>query len=678
MLPGILASGVASGQTLAPPTETSFNLQLFQPAPGPLNFFSVESPELGDDLKPSVGIWIGYQYRSFSILYCDAADNCEDGAQTIDAVKSFLAADVLASFNFLKYFQVGLAVPLTIYQNGQSFVLPKDNSFVRAGQDYTSTLVLSDLRLHLKVRFIGRDRQDGPSLAVAVIPSLPLAEWIGRGQSSNTGNGAYGYGGSSYLTVTAPKVLFGYRVGSLRVAANVGALWQKETELFSATVGHQINYGAALGYAIIPEVELIGELYGNKSLVSGNFMDSESWPLLFLGGGRFTAKDWLFNIAAGGGILSGIGVPQFQVMAGAAWAPGRDQQATDQWDSSDRDGDGIPNELDKCPDEPEDVDGFEDEDGCPDPDNDGDGILDGYDSCPNEPEDLDGFMDEDGCPDFDHDEDGIKEPDDKCPAEAEDFDGFEDEDGCPDPDNDGDGLCDPWVAASGKAELYARKCRGIDLCPNEPEDKDGFQDDDGCPDFDNDNDGVPDKLDRCPNEPETWNGFKDDDGCPDKGKPLVVITDEKIELKETILFETASDKIRGKISFELLDIVTQVLKGNPAIRVSIEGHTDNKGNAEANRELSKRRAESVKKYLSGKGIEENRMETKGWGPDNPIADNRQSSGRAVNRRVEFIIIQQVKKPATDAEASSSDAGAMDFTSDSAPKDSGGEMDFTAE
>jgi outer membrane protein OmpA-like peptidoglycan-associated protein len=66
---------------------------------------------------------------------------------------------------------------------------------------------------------------------------------------------------------------------------------------------------------------------------------------------------------------------------------------------SDRDGDGIPDDLDKCPDDPEDKDGFEDDDGCPDPDNDKDGIPDVSDACPNEPETVNGFQDEDGCPD---------------------------------------------------------------------------------------------------------------------------------------------------------------------------------------------------------------------------------------------------------------------------------------
>jgi outer membrane protein OmpA-like peptidoglycan-associated protein len=108
--------------------------------------------------------------------------------------------------------------------------------------------------------------------------------------------------------------------------------------------------------------------------------------------------------------------------AGAGAEPGR----------NDKDGDGIPDSIDACPNEPEDKDGFQDEDGCPDPDNDGDGIPDTVDKCPNEPEDKDGFEDEDGCPDDDNDGDGIPDAVDKCPNDPETVNGFEDEDGCPD------------------------------------------------------------------------------------------------------------------------------------------------------------------------------------------------------------------------------------------------------
>ena len=87
---------------------------------------------------------------------------------------------------------------------------------------------------------------------------------------------------------------------------------------------------------------------------------------------------------------------------------------------------------DRCPDEDEDIDGFQDDDGCPDLDNDADGILDVTDDCPNEAEDRDGIMDEDGCPERDADSDGIVDELDACPLERETVNGVDDADGCPD------------------------------------------------------------------------------------------------------------------------------------------------------------------------------------------------------------------------------------------------------
>lgn len=170
------------------------------------------------------------------------------------------------------------------------------------------------------------------------------------------------------------------------------------------------------------------------------------------------------------------------------------------WGGRDRDGDGIPDRRDGCPDEPEDRDGFEDDDGCPDLDNDGDGIPDRHDDCPDEAEDFDGYQDHDGCPDPDNDGDGIPDVIDQCPDEPETFNGYKDRDGCPDEivDSDGDGIPDE-----------------DDLCPDSPEDLDGFQDHDGCPDPDNDLDGILDVDDECPDEAEDYDGDRDHDGCPD-------------------------------------------------------------------------------------------------------------------------------------------------------------------
>ena len=166
----------------------------------------------------------------------------------------------------------------------------------------------------------------------------------------------------------------------------------------------------------------------------------------------------------------------------------------------DGDHDGIADRHDHCPRLAEDLDGFRDEDGCPDLDNDNDGIPDSLDMAQNRPEDWDGFEDEDGLPDPDNDGDGILDTVDLCPDEAEDFDGRHDDDGCPDDfqDRDGDGIED-----------------ADDGCPDDAEDNDGFEDDDGCPEADNDLDGLLDADDECPDEPENYNGIEDQDGCPE-------------------------------------------------------------------------------------------------------------------------------------------------------------------
>lgn len=672
------------------PQDTSFNIQTFKPSPGPLNFFQIESPELGDNMTPSVGAMFWYGRNPLAIYNC-SGDSCGDeqsasGAAgedigTLYAVQNLVTLHLMGSFNFLKYFQVGLALPLTVLQNGQSFTVVTDNttgaSWMVPGEDYSTVFAPGDLRVHVKGRFLGDDRKDGLSLAVSANIAVPLWDLIGYGKETSA-DGSYGYGGDASVSGTAPRMLLGYRIGGFRTAVNVGMYWRKKAEFLNLEIGHQLEFGGAVGYTVIPQVELIGEIFGNKSVVSENFTDAESASLAFLAGGRFPIKDFTIYAAGGGGIVSGIGMPQFQVMLGGAWTPTKKQEKKVEYaNPADIDSDGIANELDKCPDQPEDIDKFEDEDGCPDFDNDKDGILDGYDSCINEPEDKDGFRDDDGCPDLDHDEDNIMVPTDKCPEEPEDFDGFEDADGCPDLDNDKDGILD-----------------SDDFCPDVAEDKDGFEDEDGCPDLDNDGDGVPDATDKCPNEPETLNGLKDDDGCPDKGKALVVISKNQIELTEMIQFRKDSDEIRGAQSYEILKIVTALLLANPDLRVSIEGHTDNKGAADHNRSLSKKRADAVKKYLVEHGVPSDRLETVGWGPDKPIADNRTAAGRTENRRVEFIIIRPEEEvpavpaaPATEAAGDAatpsgdSGGGGMDFTGgDSGGNESGdkggGEMDFT--
>ncbi|NQT24399.1 OmpA family protein [candidate division KSB1 bacterium] len=250
-------------------------------------------------------------------------------------------------------------------------------------------------------------------------------------------------------------------------------------------------------------------------------------------------------------------------------------------------------------------------------DSDADGVLNRYDGCPKDPEDMDGFEDEDGCPDPDNDGDGIPDMHDKAPNAAEDVDGFEDADGVPDLDNDNDGIPDDRDAA-----------------PNIAEDIDGFEDEDGKPDPDNDQDGIPDEKDDCPNEPETVNGFEDDDGCPDE-EMEVIISKEAGTVIQGVTFNTGSSELSLNAQ-SVLDGVFRTMEANPAMKMEVGGYSDSTGPLALNMRLSQARADAVKAYLVRQGINPTRIESKGYGPASPVATNSTAEGRAQNRRIEFI------------------------------------------
>ncbi|MGE0397771.1 MAG: OmpA family protein [Kofleriaceae bacterium] len=267
-------------------------------------------------------------------------------------------------------------------------------------------------------------------------------------------------------------------------------------------------------------------------------------------------------------------------------------------------------------------------------DRDGDGVPDGVDGCPQETEDKDGFQDEDGCPDGDNDGDGIPDAGDQCPDEPEDKDGFKDDDGCREQDNDNDSILD-----------------SADKCPDQAEDQDGFEDDDGCLDQDNDGDGFADAQDKCPNDAETVNGVDDDDGCPD-----VRITTgpeeraDRIDLKgQQVTFNrngTLSPAAR-----QLLGQVATLIKGRK-LSIRIEVHvplgtkSKNKAAIAARKRVDKQqaqqRAKTIADYLVGQGVAAQQLQAVGIGSDRPLGTNAPTD--PANERVDFIKSQQGGTP----------------------------------
>ncbi|MBX3273388.1 MAG: OmpA family protein [Sandaracinaceae bacterium] len=382
--------------------------------------------------------------------------------------------------------------------------------------------------------------------------------------------------------------------------------------------GGLLRFGAGLGWRFTDVTELSAELIGSQLVEQWGVPGALS--LEALGGLKiFVERNSYLMLGGGAAIpIGGFQAADARALVGFVFEPSL----------GDRDGDGLRDDVDRCPDEPEDFDGFADEDGCPEPDNDRDGILDVDDECPNVPEDLDGDEDHDGCPEGHHgDRDGdlILDVDDRCPDEPEDRDDFDDADGCPDPDNDGDRILDV-----------------DDLCPNDPEDVDGFQDQDGCPDPDNDGDRILDVDDECPNEPENYNGTDDEDGCPDVG--VLHIGDGGVELFEQVHFAYDSAEILAR-SFPLLDTIARALNANPQlVFVEVQGHADDRGADDYNIRLTRDRAASVVLALRERGVEGARMRSAGYGWRCPQIPGRSDEARAANRRVEIRVLRTSEGP----------------------------------
>jgi len=102
-----------------------------------------------------------------------------------------------------------------------------------------------------------------------------------------------------------------------------------------------------------------------------------------------------------------------------------------------------------------------------------------------------------------------------------------------------------------------------------------------------------------------------------------------------INFETGKSAIKPE-SQNIVDQIAEMLKSDPSLKVSIEGHTDNVGSPASNKTLSQNRAASVMNALIAKGIDKSRLSSKGWGQEKPIADNTTDDGKAKNRRVEIV------------------------------------------
>ncbi len=543
---------VAAAQE-APPFDPAIDVNLFEYSIGPKTFFTVSDTTVSAKKQLTFDFMVTYLTDPFTVYDVDDDEDIIEGERT-RVVKSMMAGDISAAYGLNDKFQLGVSLPI-VFQMAGDGLEPSTGMAVPGGLKVTGT---GDLRAEVKTKLW---RKDAIELAGAAGVTLPSS--FGSGDSQFIGDDLPSLRGRFIAGWTGGG-------GKLAMGANLGLAFRKPRTIYASTIGQQVTWGVAGAYRATDRFSLIAESFGRTGLEG---LDLDSSPLEVGGGARVLATKAVAVVVGGSaGVVKGIGSPDLRVFASVGWAP----------DTRDTDGDGVPNNRDKCPLVAEDFDRWDDGDGCPDDDNDGDRRADDTDKCPMESEDFDGHEDDDGCPELDNDKDGTpdledtcpldaedgKPPFDKdgcpfdkrdtdvdgkmdhvdqCPSDAEDDDGFEDWDGCPDFDQDKDEVADDE-----------------DQCPVCAEDKDGFADTDGCPEADNDADGIADAADTCPNEAEVINGIDDFDGCPDDGGALIAMLDgDRVTLRSAPTFDKKGLNKGGKI---IVDQVALTMLQQPAVR----------------------------------------------------------------------------------------------------------------
>ncbi len=552
----------------------TFSIERFRPTMDRGGIIDVDWADTRYKGQFDFALTLGYQNNPLNI----AVRENDVFVRASSLVRHRVTTYLTSSYTFSKRLQLGVALPIVVYQDRQL-----DTVF--RGINAETTLGaggLGDLRLSPKIKLADQSQF---GLMVAVTPHVTIPTSIGFDDSRIPAKEQYlgeaaswGADGttSPYLAFTfMPELLLSRLMGSWRWAGNLGLKIRPRTEIADLEVGHEFQYRTGVAYRFPWQKPLeigtsVGGTVGAFNPSDTNLFDElNETQLEWLSQLTYDITERTQILAGGGlGLLEGYGTPDFRVFVGFRYSP----------NAHDRDGDGYEDKIDACPDDPEDFDGYEDEDGCPEPDNDGDGILDVDDRCPLVP----GVVENQGCP--------------------------------LDLDADGDGVFDD-----------------VDECPNTP----GSLRAKGCPD--SDKDGLPDNVDKCPYEPEIINGVDDDDGCPDEGKPKARLTPGSIEILEKVFFDVDKAVIKAR-SYDLLNQVAAIMKTNQQITLlRIGGHTDSTASEVYNKALSDRRAKAVRTYLIEHGVQASRLVGEGFGELQPIATNDTDEGRAKNRRVEFVV-----------------------------------------
>ncbi|MEO8550854.1 MAG: choice-of-anchor D domain-containing protein [Kofleriaceae bacterium] len=412
-----IAVVLASASAHAEPRD--LDLAIFDPTPATsASWFQLQSAQVGRE-----GDWAASALVSYAsdplVLRTSPNDNV--------TIADRMMLELGGAYAFGDHFEIGLRCPLYL-QSGENLTSP-----TTFGEPAAAGTAIGDLFVHAKAMILRSHRPDADfAVGTSVALGLPTATDDEFAGSSKPQLDALA------LVSFAPP---GFEK-NLAFSLEAGVVLRSTTIYHDIDQGNGMLWGVGASYRVRPDLALTAEVFGE--LVPNGLRDAPTGsdamgpPRLYdaiegLIGAHYQMERRVnLGFALGRGLTSAPGTPAVRGVLTVTFAPSAEKPIAAKPKAGDADHDGIPNDLDRCPDEPEDKDGFQDDDGCPDLDNDSDGIADAKDKCPDEAEDKDGFEDDDGCPDLDNDKDGIPDRTDRCPSQPETINGVDDEDGCPD------------------------------------------------------------------------------------------------------------------------------------------------------------------------------------------------------------------------------------------------------
>ncbi len=561
-LAGSLLSDIAFAQ------DEGFAINRFEPAERGSDWFTQDSLNIKGHGRLALGGTLEWAHKPL-VLYD------ENGDEVSSILKDQVFLHMGGSVTLSDRIRVGLNLPVAFYSGGDA------GSLDGTTFDATDGAALGDVRVGVDALLLGEYRSP---LSVAAGAQI----WLPTGsQDRFAGDGNIRF--SPHVLVAGDIDMFVY---GGRLAVDYRAADQS---FGGSEIGSDLSLGMSAGVRLLEDHLLLGpELNMRTSMAAkDSFFGRTTTPLELIFGGHYTfLEDFKAGAGFGPGLTRGLGTPEWRAILSFDWIQPVKEAPHVEEGPKDRDGDGIYDADDACPNKKGVASDDPNAHGCPPPpDRDGDGIVDRKDACPDEP----------GVASDDKEKNG-------CPVAK---------------DADSDGVLDVE-----------------DACPNEP----GVRTDDpktnGCPaPKDTDQDTIVDDEDACPEIKGKPNADPKKNGCPEAR-----VEKGQIRIIERVEFEYNSAKIQAASDRVLQAVLDLLNERSDITKLSVEGHTDNKGSAWYNKSLSGRRAEAVKAWFVARGIAPSRLSSAGFGQERPIDSNDTEEGRQNNRRVEFHIVEVDGKP----------------------------------